>query len=233
MTAPHAPAIKRFPIMDPPMRPLPDGIRLRPWRDSDLPEAATLVEEAFGISTYVPVDRAVRPARVLDVLDSLTRSDHALVAESDGQVAGILMGQLPGRPGMPGACRRRALHVAWRARAAAAAGHHVHLWREQRLLTSSHEQLRRRARTALGLELTLFLVSARHRGSGIGSLLFADYLHRLRRGGGGRIHLHTDDGCTWGFYEQRGMVRIASDLITVKTRTGLRDVETYLYVGDA
>lgn len=29
------------------------------------------------------------------------------------------------------------------------------------------------------------------------------------------------------------MVRIASDLITVKTRTGLRDVETYLYVGDA
>lgn len=233
MTAPHAPAIKRFPILDPPMRPLPDGIRLRPWRDSDLPQAATLVEEAFRISAYVPVDRAIRPALVLDVLDSLTRSDHARVVESDGHVAGILMGQLPGRPGMPGARRWRALHMAWRVRAAAAAGCHVRTWREQRLFTSSHEQLRRRARTELGLELTLFLVSARHRGSGIGSILFIDYLHRLRRGGGGRFHLHTDDGCTWEYYERRGMVRIASDLITVKTRTGLRDVETYLYVGDA
>lgn len=233
MTTPRIPESQQHRVSDATARPLPDGFSLRPWRESDLPQAAALVDEAFGISAYVPVDRAIRPVLVLDVLDSLSRSDHAVVAEHDGRVAGILMGQLPGRPGMPGAGRRRALRAAWTARGVAAAGRHILAWREQWLFTSSYAQLRRRARTPLGLELTLFLVAARHRGSGVGGVLFSDYLQRLRRGGAGRFHLHTDDGCTWQYYEQRGMARVASDLITVKARTGLRDVETYLYVGDA
>lgn len=227
------PAAERRPVLAPPRRPAPHGLRLRPWREADLPQTALLVDEAFGLSDFVPMRRAVRPVLVLDVLDSLSRADHAVVAEAEGRIAGVLMGQLPGRPVLPGRGRRRALRAVWAARAAAATGRQVQMWREQRLVAGSHTQLRRRARTPLGLELTLFLVASRHRGRGIGGALFGDYLERLRRGGAGRFHLHTDDSCTWEYYEQRGMERVASDLITVRTTAGLRDVETYLYVGDA
>lgn len=80
-------------------------------------------------------------------------------------------------------------------------------------------------------EVVLFICAPEARGLGVGRALFDDAERYLACSGATEAFLYTDDGCTWGFYEHRGLRRAAEYRPTPDERDayGLLDAY-YLYV---
>ncbi|NEG55848.1 GNAT family N-acetyltransferase [Bifidobacterium platyrrhinorum] len=58
-------------------------------------------------------------------------------------------------------------------------------------------------------EVELFLVDAAARGHGVGGTLWRHMLDAFARAGVNRYYLHTDSSCDVGFYDHKGLARVA------------------------
>ena len=81
----------------------------------------------------------------------------------------------------------------------------------------------------LDCELTLFAVSDKARGHGVGSTLLKQVVQYLKDAGAKTYFLFTDTSCTWQYYENRGMKRIASYCLTDEEKDKLQVQELYVY----
>lgn len=203
----------------------------RPYRSQDAADVKALIDEAFTIHQYVAAPHLVPSALETYLRECLAASTVARVAVRDGRVVGILMGRVAGREKLPGVIGNRLR--AW--------GHMVALGvlgiREHRSLrqylafSGVYRSLRRRVPGPLEDELTLFAVGASTRGLGIGKALYGEFLDHLRQHGRTDFHLYTDSRCTYGFYEKQGMVRAASQDLTVYLDRRPTQLGVYLYTG--
>ncbi|MCL3776577.1 MULTISPECIES: GNAT family N-acetyltransferase [unclassified Actinomyces] len=208
----------------------------RPLRDTDLEAVSHLAQEAFGLRRYASSPTVQAAVRRIYVLHCLTSSTFAEVAEVDGEVVGVVMARAAGQRKLPGQglYRVRTALLMTKALAVGATRGDTGALKEIQIFEGSYEQLRRRASAAgarLDHELTLFIVSGCCRGQGVGSRLYADALTYLRHSGAKSFHLYTDTGCSYEFYERRGLERVASDTITLRLEDALEDVDTFLYTG--
>lgn len=78
-------------------------------------------------------------------------------------------------------------------------------------------------------ELTLFAVSSEARGHGVGSTLLKQAMQILKDAGAKSYFLFTDTMCTWQYYENRGMKRIASYHSTEDEIKKYETEEFYIY----
>lgn len=76
-------------------------------------------------------------------------------------------------------------------------------------------------------EIVLFLLGPSMRGRHLGSFMYDLCLEHLRDMGARTYFLFTDSTCSYGFYDHRGLTRIAS----MKSQVDIDDLEKYIYVG--
>ena len=81
----------------------------------------------------------------------------------------------------------------------------------------------------LDYELTLFAVSSKARGHGVGSTLLKQAVQYLKEAGAKSYFLFTDTSCTWQYYENRGMKRISSYHLTDEEVDKFQLQELYVY----
>lgn len=78
-------------------------------------------------------------------------------------------------------------------------------------------------------ELVLFAVSPEVQGEGVGSKLFNNFLHYLRSEGASTFFLFTDTGCTYSFYDNKGLKR--TGVITRQMPFLKSEISFFLYRG--
>ncbi len=78
-------------------------------------------------------------------------------------------------------------------------------------------------------ELTIFVVSEKTRGHGVGSKLLAQVTDNLKSAGATSFYLYTDTNCTWQYYENRGMRRASSYKTSAEERQKFEVDELYIY----
>ncbi|MCI1935980.1 MAG: GNAT family N-acetyltransferase [Bifidobacteriaceae bacterium] len=71
------------------------------------------------------------------------------------------------------------------------------------------ERMTSDVRKETGAELLLFILSEKARGHGLGSRLYDGFLAHLREHGVEGYYLYTDSTCSYGFYDHRGLRRVA------------------------
>ena len=78
----------------------------------------------------------------------------------------------------------------------------------------------------------LFVVSAEHRGQGIGKALMDRLVDVARDRGVRRIALHSDELSSWGFYEKYGFQRVATFDEVISSRLTGESKKGFIYVMD-
>jgi GNAT superfamily N-acetyltransferase len=78
----------------------------------------------------------------------------------------------------------------------------------------------------------LLVVSAQHRGQGIGRALLDRLVGTARDRGARRIALHSDELSSWGFYERYGFQRWATFSEVIASRLTGEDKKGFVYVMD-
>ena len=167
------------------------------------------------------------------VLHYLSLSTRGYIAQSDGAFLGVLFARLaqdpPIAPEAEESLRdvdsrlrgsvegRRALEAmdAWFAREPV-------LERDAGLLGEVHA------------EIELFLVSGAARGHGVGNGLGARALDYFHSHGENRYYLHTDSSCDVGFYEHKGLSRVAERIDPGRAGghdDGAMHVDQFVYAG--
>ncbi|PAU68925.1 GNAT family N-acetyltransferase [Bifidobacterium criceti] len=86
-------------------------------------------------------------------------------------------------------------------------------------------------------ELELFMVNPDVRGHGVGRALWEDLLGALRAMGVRAFFLHTDSSCDYGFYDHKGLVRVAERIAAdhpedADLTEGLNTDDQYIYRAD-
>ncbi|HJF18631.1 MAG TPA: hypothetical protein K8U78_05780 [Aeriscardovia aeriphila] len=90
------------------------------------------------------------------------------------------------------------------------------------------EKLEKHAKATTDAELRLFMMEPEARGYHLGSRTFNQWLTALRQAQAKTYFLFTDSSCSVGFYDHRGLTRVASMKSAIYP-----ELEKYIYVGMA
>ena len=93
----------------------------------------------------------------------------------------------------------------------------------------AHNQMLENCECDTTYELTLFAVSSKARGHGVGSELLRQMTDHLKEAGAKNYFLYTDTNCNWQYYENRGMKRCATYVAKDEPSEQLNGQELYIY----
>ena len=206
-----------------------EQVRYRDLKKEDYPAVAGILSQAFGLHRYVSQPRLLQAFRQQYVYSCLAEATFARVAEENGRIIGVIMGnarsdyrilsQLPFlfRSGW------YAVKMKW-------------IGRKERTGIGDYQRLHRiygafsqRHRGEFDGVLTLFAVNRESRGKGVGKTLLSDLRayweeHKTRN-----VYLYTDTTCNYGFYEHQGFVRLEDEALTLTRDGNPFEMRVFLY----
>ena len=180
----------------------------RPVDESDLPALAEVLRGLWHTDT--PTEKYASLEALHDVLDCLSWSTFAIVAEVDGEAAGICCANTGanrgnGRFARWGELRDEVELRLQKTDSAAAARYRAYLDASYAV----NKALIADAGIAHEAEIVLLAIGSRARGLGIGRALITRASERLGEAGAPGAFLFTDTDCNWGFYDHLGLKRAA------------------------
>ena len=184
------------------------SVTYRPVDESDLPALAEVLRGIWH--TDAPTEEYASLEALHDVLDCLSWSTFAIVAEVDGEAAGVCCANTGANRGNGNFARwgERRDEVAQRLREtdpAAAARYRTYLDASYAV----NKGLIADAGIAREAEIVLLAIGPHARGLGIGRTLIMRATEHLHEAGAPGAFLFTDTDCDWGFYEHLDLVRAA------------------------
>lgn len=202
---------------------------LRPGRPEDIEEISEISRQMwFGDEVEGGHEFSVLTARN-DTLHLYREATYLQVAVADGAVMGTLMARVDGdEPHSDMAAIEKDFERSEKQLLESEHGQHiVHYLQSDRHDT---EQMAERTRQDSQAEILLFLLSPAARGLHLGSRLFDNFLTHLQKRGGQSYYLYTDSDCTYGFYDHRGMRRVAEHMEAPTVDGGSYD--KFIYRGE-
>lgn len=157
----------------------------------------------------------------------MMEANFTQVAEVDGRAVGVILGRTRGRRLRPWVALRCLYHGA----AMALSGTYQRLGTQLSGYDRYSDVLDRMSGVldgAFDAEVALFIVDKRARGCGVGAVLFERLNAFFREKGVRRYYLHTDSACSYGFYERKGLRRLA-EVQTDISYAGVENIEMFVY----
>ena len=203
-----------------------DEVYIRRLRRADYPALVELIRQTWYVDQtdgdtggHEPADRARRHSvawrlAAIDAHDCLARATHAAVAEQNGRVLGVILGSIP-----MNVTRMQILRHRWQQASLALpmlanrAGRNG--LREQLAILHADRALIQTTGNDYQAEIVLFLVSPEAKGQGVGGRLFAHMLDWFQAIGVSEYFLFTDTTCDYGFYEHKGLERMAAETLSL------------------
>lgn len=203
-----------------------DEVYIRRLRRADYPALVELIRQTWyadqtdgDTGGHEPADRARRHSvawrlAAIDAHDCLARATHAAVAEQNGRIIGVILGSVPAK-----VTRMQILRHRWQQASLALpmlanrAGRNG--LREQLAILHADRALIQTTGNDYQAEIVLFLVSPEAKGQGVGGRLFAHMLDRFHALGIRQYFLFTDTTCDYGFYEHKGLERMAAETLSL------------------
>lgn len=201
----------------------------RTLEEKDVAEAARIVAGIWWPEARSGEERVLMGT--WDLADYARRATFSEVACANGHVVGIVLA----RAGNPDATRSRCWQARRdRARAGIRALNPALAQAAERAIAAEariDEALLAASGCDERFELVLFAVEPGARGLGVGGALIADAERYLASRGARTYFLYTDTGCTWGFYEHRGLRRCATHAASADEQAAGLCEEYYVYEG--
>lgn len=198
-----------------------DTVRIRRMTRSDYPQLVELVRRTWYADTDADGQETPDNAQdhgvalylaAIDAQDCLARATHAAVAERDGQIIGVILGSDSARVTRTQRTRHRLCQIRLALPLLASPAGRSGLMEQLAILQADRTLVRAVGKT-YPVEIALFLVAPESKGLGVGGRLFAHMLGTFREHGIHEYFLFTDTSCDYGFYEHKGLRRMAAEHI--------------------
>jgi GNAT superfamily N-acetyltransferase len=178
---------------------------VRRLREADYPTMEELVRRTW----YADGDPNIsRRLAAIDVFEGLARATHAMTAELNGEVLGVILGSVRSEKTRWHRLPYRLRQIRLLPPLLFSGEGHRRLAEELEILRVD-DDLRRETDKTYDAEVALFVVSPAARGKGVGGRLFGEMMGLFRKLGVREYFLFTDTSCDYGFYDHRGLVRRA------------------------
>ncbi|MBP2024651.1 GNAT family N-acetyltransferase [Peptoniphilus stercorisuis] len=206
-----------------------EGIIYRQIRKSDYEEIKDLINVSFFIEDYVENDKVLDLELDCELYEALVEQSYTCIAEKDGKVVGVLMGQAKSDYSV----FRHLDHyikyysnlIKWRILA---------FLKKDRLADSkkineTYDYFLENSKEEYDGVLSLFIVSEEVRGCGIGKELIRKFKSYLNNEGVEKIYLFTDSFCNYEFYDHLGFKRKNKKIINYLRNNKRNNLDIYLY----
>lgn len=205
-----------------------DEVIYRDFKESDIPELSEILGDTW-FGTFE--EELKREAGLQSLASFLCRATFIRVAEYHGEVVGIVAAS-SGNPSQESLDYWHSLEKDSLERVKNSFPEvEKNLVAYYTRFEAAHDNMLSQC-DDLGLELTLFAVSEKSRGLGVGTNLYKQALAYFAEIGAKRMYLFTDTDCTWQYYEHRGMKRVAKHVSTEEELKFLFPEELYIYTLD-
>lgn len=184
----------------------------RPYRHTDYPALVSIVKDTWRYEQMASPKIAKLLAEVF-VSSCLCNATHSIVAQVDGEVAGVILLKDIAQHRCSVSDRWRQVSALTRLLLRREGRRIMGIFRnvscvDARLLDEIETQYRG--------EIALFVLDGRYRGCGIGKALYERALASLRARELMPFYLFTDTSCNYRFYERQGLRRRAQHEETVR-----------------
>lgn len=205
------------------------SIHYRPIQEKDFPAVSEIINQAFDLFDYVPNFEVLDAFKLQYLYSCLSESTYTCVAEQDGTVVGVIMGNTKND-------YRIAAHLRHTANTLRYSLKMRRMFRKERAGTQDYDALHKiyrefsnKHRGEFDGVLTLFAVNRDCRGFGVGTALWDGLQEYLRCQGVKRIYLYTDTTCNYGFYERHGFHRLEAQTMTMTKGGAPFHLDVFLY----
>lgn len=208
-----------------------EDIVYRQIRKSDYEEIKELININFFIEDNVENDKVLDLELDCELYEALVEQSYTCIAEKDGKVVGVLMGQAKSDyelfKHISDYIKYYINLIKWRTLA--------FLKRDElsdaKKINETYDYFLENCKEEYDGVLSLFIVSKEVRGCGIGKELIKKFKTYLNKEGVEKIYLFTDSICNYGFYDHLGFKKKKEKLIRYirNDKKGCLDIYLYSY----
>lgn len=185
----------------------------------------------YMINTNFYLYEYIKDKRILDTFlntylySCLVEKTFSMVAEKDGKIIGIILGNAKNRPKDFKWVINNILMLYYIILLSIKSKiYHTDI-KQYKGITKIYKKLMKDANKNFDGILTLFVVSPRYQGYGIGNKLLNYFFEYEKRNNVKNIYVYTDSKCNYRFYDRRGFKRLGKDVFNHKKF----DLSIFLY----
>jgi ribosomal protein S18 acetylase RimI-like enzyme len=201
-------------------------IMYRRFEKNDIPDLVNIMIKNWKFDQLLSNKNAYRLGHAF-LYYGLANGEFTKVAEVNGEVVGIIIGNLNEHPLRRKEYLFRAfIHVL----PMLFSKEGMDILKLYRTTVSTNNKMFKQLQEEFDGEVALFAVAEQAQGLGIGSSLFHSFLHYLKKNQANTFFLFTDTSCNYGFYEHKQLKRIAQESQAIKEPMN-KEMEFFIYKG--
>lgn len=207
-----------------------DSIRYRAIYPKDYATIKELITQSFGLYNYVSDPSVLDAFKKRYLYSCLAEATYACVAEKDGSVIGVIMGNAKSKYRLNYQRMVFTAKMIWYANKMRSLAKHKHISvSDFDNLHKIYHHFNKRHSGEFDGVLTLFAVSEVSRGLGVGKRIWNGLNKYLENNGVKSIYLYTDSTCNTGFYEHAGFRKADEDSLIITSKGIKKQLSVYLY----
>ena len=206
-----------------------ETINYRTVEKKDYPAIGEIINQAFGLYRYVSDEKTLDCFKQQYVHSCLSEATYTQVAEQDGKIVGVIMGNAKSDYKILPHLKYILLTLQYGIKM-------IYYGRKFKTGIEDYKRLHEIYHTFSGKHkgefngvLTLFAVNENCRGLGVGTKLLSELSNYLKSKSTKRIYLYTDTTCNYGFYEHKGFERLEEQTLEMTKDGKPFQMNVFLY----
>lgn len=205
------------------------NITYRKIRRTDYEQIQKIINMSFGLYKYMEHPKVLKSLLQLYLHSCLAEQNFNCVAEKDGKVIGVIMGQAQSEYCFFAHLCPIFAMAFYTLKTNAQASFYKCSTADYKKLHEIYRQLLSERKQEFDGVLTLFAVTEECRGFGVGKALLHQLLEYFKQQDTHKIYLYTDSTCNYGFYESQGFVRLCEERMQITSEKRLTALDVFLY----
>ena len=206
-----------------------DNIKYRKVNKKDYIYIKNMINEQFYLYEYIEDKRVLECFLNVYLYDCLAEKTFSMVAEKDGKMIGIILGNAKKDYKKQKAFINILKTIYYKGLLATKSIIYKTNIKQYKGITNIYKQLMDQTNKNFDGVLTLFVVDKKYQGYGIGKQLLSYLFEYEKQNKTKSIYVYTDSKCNYKFYDSLGFNKLGEDIFKVKTKNNRFDLTIYLY----
>lgn len=206
-----------------------NNITYRKIRRADYEQIQEIINQSFVLYKYVEHPKVLKSLLQLYLQSCLAEQTFNCVAEKDGKVIGVIMGQAKSEYRFSAHLVPILATVFYTLKTNVLAYIYKCSTQDYKGIHEIYDKFLLGRKQEFDGVLTLFAVSEESRGLGVGKTLLHHLLKHLKKKNTHNIYLFTDSSCNYGFYERQGFERLCEERMSITSEKKRATLDVYLY----
>ena len=206
-----------------------ENIVYRKINKKDYSYIKNMMNKNFHLYEYIEDERVLKTFLNSYLYSCLAEKTFSMVAEKNGETVGVILGRVNKQFHILSYLINNIKYFYYVFLTQLKAKIYNSNIKQYKGITKIYKELMKKANKDFDGILTLFVVSEKFQGFGIGKKLLNYFFENQKFYNSKNIYLYTDSKCNYKFYDKQGFEKLNEDIFKVKNKNKQFDLEIFLY----